>query len=83
MDVKIIQTVISCPGRNLPKKNVRNAEALWLRREISFFASMKHAVILKINLKKNNCAKFHARKAKKSCCLQLFCVKYIENSKEL
>ena len=66
MDVKIIQTVISCPGRNLPKKNVRNAEALWLRREISFFASMKHAVILKINLKKNNCAKFHARKAKKA-----------------
>ena len=65
MDVKIIRTVISCPGRNLPKKNVRNAEALWLRREISFFASMKHAVILKINFKKNNCAKFHVRKAKK------------------
>ncbi len=65
------------------KKNVRNAEALWLRREISFFASMKHAVILKINFKKNNCAKFHARKAKKAAVCSFFCVKYIENSKEL
>ena len=81
MDVKIIRTVISCPGRNLPKKNVRNAEALWLRREISFFASMKHAVILKINLKKNNCAKFHARKAKEAAVCSFFALNILKIQK--
>ena len=81
MDVKIIRTVISCPGRNLPKKNVRNAEALWLRREISFFASMKHAVILKINFKKNNCAKFHARKAKKAAVCSFFALNILKIQK--
>ncbi len=81
MDVKIIRIVISCPGRNLPKKNVRNAEALWLRREISFFASMKHAVILRINFKKNNCAKFHARKAKKAAVCSFFALNILKIQK--
>ena len=63
------------------KENVRNAEALWLRREISFFASMKHAVILKINLKKNNCAKFHARKAKKAAVCSFFTLNILKIQK--
>ena len=32
MDVKIIRTVISCPGRNLPQRNVRNAEAYMVEK---------------------------------------------------
>ena len=42
---------------------------------------MKHAVILKINFKKNNCAKFHARKAKKAAVCSFFTLNILKIQK--
>ena len=42
---------------------------------------MKHAVILKINLKKNNCEKFHARKAKKAAVCSFFALNILKIQK--
>ena len=35
----------SFPGRSRPKRSVRNAEAIWLKREISWYAPMNSAVL--------------------------------------
>ena len=48
MDVRTIRTVILCLGRSHPRKNVRTAEAIWSKREISWSAQMKNAVMWKI-----------------------------------
>ena len=48
MDVKTIQTVNSCLGRNQLLKNVRNVAILWWKREIVFVVVMKSADFQKI-----------------------------------
>ena len=45
MDVRIILSAISCPGRNHPEKSVRNAAVIWLKKEISWFVQTKNAVM--------------------------------------
>lgn len=41
MDVRIIQSVISCHGRNRVQKNVQNVEAIWWKKGINLFAAKK------------------------------------------
>lgn len=46
MDVRIIRNVNSCPGRNRPKRNVRNAADTWLKKEINLSVQMRNADML-------------------------------------
>ena len=43
--VRPTRTVISCPGRNRPLRNVRNAEATWWKKETNSSAQMSSAVL--------------------------------------
>ena len=63
------------------KEKCPKCGGIMVEKGISFFASMKHAVILKINLKKNNCAKFHARKAKKAAVCSFFALNILKIQK--
>lgn len=48
MAVKIIRNVILCHGRGLLLKSVLNVEAIWSKREASWFAQMKPVAMLRI-----------------------------------
>ncbi len=51
MDVRQIQNVILCRGKNHQQKGVQSAEAFFLRRAISWPAWMSNAGIVRINTK--------------------------------
>lgn len=42
---RAIRSAILSPGRSRPERNVRNAEAIWLKRETSWHAPMNSAVL--------------------------------------
>ena len=52
-----------CPGRNLRIKNVRNAEAIWQKRETSWYVARKPADTWKPNSRKKINKKEHFQEA--------------------